>query len=395
VATLEDRGPPDPCAAVYVHVPFCWDRCAYCAFPTVADNPARHSQLVDALLAEAAYAPGVGPLLSLYLGGGTPGLLAPELLKLIINSCRRLFGLTQNVEITLEVNPANVAVHSLAAWADLGVTRISLGVQTFQDETLRALGRRHDAAAAVSALQALSTKWRGTWSADLLVGWAGQESESLESDMERLADFRPPHVSVYGLTVERGTPLASRAARGLAVTAPTDLLEAFDDAWSQRLAALSYERYEVSNFALPGHRSLHNQAYWNNASYLGLGPGAASSLHPHRWVNRADFGGYLAAAHAGHGLRASVEHLEPAARLLETLAIGLRTRDGLSVSALRRRFGPECRAVIESAAATLLGAGLLTMDDRRLVIPFPHLTKADRIVLELALKLQEALNGKM
>ncbi|MHC5210989.1 MAG: radical SAM family heme chaperone HemW [Planctomycetota bacterium] len=369
-----------------MHVPFCWDRCTYCAFPTVADDSTRHESLIGALIAEARQALPIGPLGSLYLGGGTPGLVHPTLLGRLNEALRALFAFKRHIEITLEVNPANVTAARLAQWEALGVTRLSVGVQTFREDVLRDLGRRHDARAARTALDQVARLWRRTWSADLLVGWHGQDQAALCDDIEQLTAFAPPHVSVYGLTVEHGTPLASRAARGLSVTAPTERLERFDDSWSDRLGSLGFERYEVSNFAQPGHRSRHNQSYWSNASYLGLGPGACSSMHPYRWTNRPDLEGYLEATRRGRGLRLTAEQLDPMARLLETLSIGLRTRDGLSVAGLHTRFGPAWEQLVRTGGTDLLADGLLSLDHEQLRIPERHLTKADRIVLDLARK---------
>jgi oxygen-independent coproporphyrinogen-3 oxidase len=384
VAALRDSGPPDPPTAVYVHVPFCRDRCTYCAFTTVTDDPDRHAALLDALLAEAHAVSSPSPLRSLYVGGGTPGLLDEVQLRRLVDGIRSLWSFSSEVEITLEVNPTNVTRARLDEWASIGVTRLSLGVQTFDDGALTRLARRHDAADALAALEVIASHGPSDWSADLLVGWHGQDKRALESDVRQMLAFEPPHVSVYGLTVERGTPLASRAAAGHVVTAPTALLERFDDAWSGRLAASGYERYEVSNFARPGHRSRHNQAYWANASYLGLGPGSSSSLHPYRWTNRPDLDGYLEAVRRGHGTRIEAERLDPFRRLLESLAIGLRTSDGLAVDLLNRRFGDAWGRLVLEAGAELLRLELLSLNDGRLRIPAAHLTKADRIVLDLA-----------
>jgi oxygen-independent coproporphyrinogen-3 oxidase len=339
---------------------------------------------------EARHAPAAGPARTLYLGGGTPGLLEPGLLGVMIECMCKLFSFSSDLEITLEVNPANVSLRRLEQWRQLGVTRLSLGVQTFRDDVLRGLGRRHDSRTALSALEEIAAHWSATWSADLLVGWSGQDTAALADDLARLAAFSPPHVSVYGLTVEPGTPLASRARRGLPVTAPTGLLDRFDGTWARYLGSLGYERYEVSNFARPGHRSRHNQAYWANASYLGFGPGASSSIHPHRWTNRADLSGYIAAARRGQGTRQMTERLDPTARLLETLAVGLRTLDGLAEVDMDQRFGRAWKSIVSASGTELVHAGMLTLANGRLRIPAEHLTKADRIVLDLAVEIQAA-----
>lgn len=380
---LRDAGPPRPPDSLYVHVPFCRDRCTYCAFPTVRDRPERHAALVSALRARAAASSFPAPLTTLYLGGGTPALLAPELLRQLLDGIREHVIFDPKIEITLEANPANITADALAAWAALGVTRVSVGVQTFADESLRRLARLHDADDARCALRLLATTWRSTWSADLLVGLAGQTSRDLLADVDELLGYSPPHVSVYGLTIEPRTPLAALAREGRAVTAPAHLAPDFDAAWSTRLCHAGLERYEVSNFARPGQRSRHNQAYWSNASYLGLGPGAASSIPPFRWVEREEPEAWMAAAHARRGVRRAVERLSPGQRLLESVWLGLRTCDGVDVVELDRRFGGGWRERVLPAARALLDADVLHLD-RRLRLRPADLPRADAVGQQLA-----------
>lgn len=391
-----DNGPGGPTASLYVHLPFCRERCLYCSFPTVADDPAQHRPLVDALLAEArrlSTFAHFGPIETLYLGGGTPGLLPTPVLERLLAGLRATWGMCSDVEVTLEANPANVTERSLSDWNALGITRLSLGVQTFHDDVLARLGRRHDAASAQRAIDAIAAAWRHTWSADLLGGWAGQTPESLEADIARLVASCPPHISVYALTVEDGTPLAAQQRAGRQVAASSALQPLLDECCATRLGAAGYERYEVSNYARPGHRSRHNQVYWADRSYLGLGPGAASSIHPHRWVNRADLPGYLAAARDGRPLRSSAELVAPASRLVEVLGVGLRTRDGLEAAAIDRRFGAGIATDLATAGEPLFAAGFLECGGQRLRIPEACLARADAIVTELIVRLSHLQSG--
>jgi oxygen-independent coproporphyrinogen III oxidase len=385
---LLDNGPGVALSCLYVHVPFCRERCTYCAFTTVADDPGLHAVLVDALLHEghAHDRDGAfdgGAMHTVYLGGGTPGLLDADALARLISGLRSLAPWAPQAELTLEANPANVTPRSLEAWAALGVNRLSLGIQTFHDDVLHALGRRHDAAMAHHALDLVRRHWPHTWSADLLVGWVGQRRDDLDRDLHELLAHEPPHVSVYGLTIEPATPLERLALRGVNVTAPPSRLPAFDSAWSAALSDAGLERYEVSNFARPGHRSRHNQAYWSNASYLGLGPGASSSLHPWRWVNRADLSGYLHAAATGHGVRSAAERVSPLARLLETLSCGLRTSDGLRLPDLDQRFSPAWRPLLEPSLRPLVASGWMRELPGRLVATDAARVRLDAILREL------------
>lgn len=380
---LHDAGPPRPIGSLYVHVPFCRDRCTYCAFTTLRDVPAWHAPLLAGLGRRLAHWHAPGPLRTLYLGGGTPALLAPEDLATLLDMARSCWTFDGTIEITLECNPSNVTPDSLAAWSALGINRLSLGVQTFDDHALAHLARLHDGDDARSALERIAARWPGTWSADLLVGWHGQTVAALIRDLDELLAFGPPHVSVYGLTVEPRTPLEVLQRLGRERVVPEALHPELDAAWTGRLQAAGLHRYEASNYARPGHASRHNLAYWANEDYLGLGPGAASSLHPRRWVERSDTRAWMEAAQAGHGVRAACERLTPAQRLLESLAIGLRTRAGLAPQELDRRFGPGWRERLLPAADPLLQSGLLLLD-ATLRLPPAELPRADAVVRALA-----------
>jgi oxygen-independent coproporphyrinogen III oxidase len=385
---LQDNGPSAPLRSLYVHIPFCRERCTYCSFTTIADDKLLHAPLVRAVLDECARHARAGvfrgsPLHTVYFGGGTPGLLVPDELSALVDGLRALAPRMGDAELTLEVNPANVTRETLARWTAAGFNRLSIGVQTFRDDVLARLGRRHDAATARDALALIREHWAGTWSADLLVGWAHQQHADLERDLSELLAFAPPHVSVYGLTIEAKTTLAQLAASGHEVTAASALLPAFDDVWSEALTGAGLQRYEVSNFARDGHRSRHNQAYWRNDSYIGLGPGASSSVHPQRWSNRIDVGGYLAASAAGHGVRATAESVQPFARLLETISCGLRTSDGLDARHLDDRFGPQWRAALSDRWETLMERGLLLESGGRITVRTADVVRLDAILREV------------
>jgi oxygen-independent coproporphyrinogen-3 oxidase len=368
---------------VYLHVPFCRDRCTYCAFPTVHDVPALHEPLVDALLARAAAYPLEGPLRTLYLGGGTPALLEPAALARLFAGLRRVWSFDLTIEITLESNPVNVTPESLLAWADLGVTRVSVGVQSFVDRALAHLARLHDGADARRALHLLASSWRGSFNADLLVGWSGQTPEALRADLDALLAFDPPHVSAYGLTVEPRTSLAVLQRLGRELVVPSALHPELDAVFAARLEQAGLQRYEVSNFARAGHASRHNQACWRNEDYLGLGPGAASSRHPLRWVEREDPRAWIEAARRGAGVRRACERIAPAQRLLENVSVGLRTRAGVGAGELDRRFGPAWRARLLPAAQPLRRAGVLAAGDS-LRLPPAELVRADAVARALA-----------
>ncbi len=382
---LVDLGPPGPPAHLYVHVPFCSDRCTYCAFATVLDDPRLHGRLVNGLGSELARSGPLATLQTVYLGGGTPSRLAGGHLAQLLASIRAHADVAPDAELTLEANPSDVSPEALRTWADLGVTRISLGVQTFQTTVLQRLGRHHSGDDARKALHVLR-EWGGSWSADLLVGWAHQTLAAVAADVAELIAASPPHVSVYGLTIEPGTVLAAADARGDVVRTPPALSPDLDDRWSTALIEAGYHRYEISNFALEGFQSVHNRAYWRNADVHALGPGAVSTRGPLRWRNEPDTVRYLDAIEHSRTARISCERLTPGAKLLETLAVGLRTSRGVDTSALDRRF-LGWRDRLSDTLDRCVALGLWTLEDGTLRVPDTHRVKVDRLMEELVLSL--------
>jgi len=285
------------------------------------------------------------------------------------------------------VNPSNVTTSALSAWGELGITRLSVGIQTFDDAVLARLGRHHDGDVGRRALDLLCERWHGLWSADLLVGFDGQTPTALTLDLDQLEHRSPPHVSVYGLTIEPGTALHAQASLGKKVRLDDLYLDTYDPLWSSYLHDFGYERYEVSNFALPAARSRHNQVYWRNEDYLGIGPGASSSVHPLRWSNLRDTKRYLEQVGRNLDTRHRVERLTPSDRLLESLGVGLRTRDGLDIAELDRRFGSGWRPALAQGVEQLTRCQLLEEVDGRLRVPSTALTRADSIAAVFARKL--------
>ncbi|MDG2150442.1 MAG: radical SAM family heme chaperone HemW [Planctomycetota bacterium] len=382
---LFDRGPKAAPQSLYVHVPFCTDRCTYCAFATMADRPALHRDLVDALLLEYGRRPALeAGMETVYFGGGTPGLLAPGLLERLLNGLQARSRLETGAEITLEVNPTNVSKDALSAWSELGITRLSIGIQTFDDAVLAGFGRHHDGDLGRAALDLIAEHWKGLWSADLLVGFKDQTSQDLTFDLAQLLKRSAPHISVYGLTIEPGTQLHEQARRGSVVRLEDTYMDSYDILWSSYLHGFGYERYEVSNFALPEARSRHNQAYWRNEDYLGIGPGASSSRHPLRWSNLRDTKQYLEQISGNRDTRHHVERLQPSDRLLESLGVGLRTRDGVDIDELERRFGDSWRIALAAGIQQLKQQRLLEEVDNNLRIPATALTRADSIAAVFA-----------
>lgn len=346
-------------AGLYVHIPFCRQKCAYCDFYSM---PAKgRSELmedyVDALLAEwrlrrhETEAPH-----TLYLGGGTPtSLPLPLLLRLI----GELPGETAE-ELTLELNPDDVTPELLRALADTPVNRVSMGVQSLADGELRAVGRTHSAAGALRAMELLASTGREV-SVDLMMGLPGQTPESWERSLRRVLEFRAGHLSAYILSWEPGTRLYAARMAGRLSETPDHVIAGMYATLCRLSREAGYEHYEIANLALPGHRSRHNSAYWRFEPYLGLGPGAHSFDGHTRRYNPPALRPYI--EHYAKGM-ASGEHSFPTVdpensteRYNDYVMVRLRTSDGLDPQEASLLFGADSAAQIAAAAGRHLASG--------------------------------------
>lgn len=348
VAVGVDRRYPPAMFGVYVHVPWCRARCPYCAFDVDVRRDRPHEAFAAALLREWELRRPIAPgrPSTLYFGGGTPSLAPPGDIARIVRAVDPAPG----AEITLEVNPGEIDAARLAAFRDAGVTRLSVGVQTFDPTLAARLGRRRDAAAAPAALRLAREIGFDSVSLDLLFAVPGQSRDAWRADLDAAAALGPDHVSLYGLTIEDGTAFAKGGRQ------PMD-----EDAWRERyddavasLAAGGWDRYEVSNFARPGHRGRHNEHYWRARPWIGLGPSA------HGWwpdgtrtANVAGVTGYLAADDP----LAEAAVPSPEALAWELCWSTLRHVDGLDRAVLRRWTGLDVEA-----PAALVRAGLLSAE---------------------------------
>jgi oxygen-independent coproporphyrinogen-3 oxidase len=357
---------------VYVHVPFCERVCPYCDFAVVAARrlPAdREARYVDALLAElelrrVAFAGAT--LVSLYLGGGTPSLLTPAALGRVIDAVRSAFP-ADAPEISMEVNPSTVERDRLPGFREVGVNRVSLGVQSFDDEVLKRLGRAHRADEARRTLASARAAGFDALSVDLIHAAPGQTLQRLERDLEEVVDFRPEHVSGYELTVEPGTPFHLAARRGQLSLPSEELAVAMLELLEALLDAAGYERYELSNYARPGFASVHNRRYWERQPVLGLGVGAHSLDPPSagapfgiRRANTRRLDAYLAQVDARRPAEdTSVETLDAATARGEAAFLALRSTRGLAAARFTVEFGRSPRGFWEPAIERLVAEGLL------------------------------------
>jgi putative oxygen-independent coproporphyrinogen III oxidase len=358
---------------VYVHVPFCERVCPYCDFAVVAARPLApglEERYVAAVLREleGRRAPFAGRgLASIYFGGGTPALLRPGSLERILAAVRGAFPAAGPVEVTLEANPSTLERARLPAFRALGVNRLSLGIQSFDDTVLRRLGRAHRAEAGRAALRAAREAGFANLSLDLIFAAPGQDLAALEADLAEAAAFAPEHVSAYALTLESGTPFARAAARGRLALPDEDLAAAMMVRVAERLEAAGLPSYELSSFARPGFEAVHNARYWARRPVLGLGMGAWSSdpASPEapfgsRRANLRELGAYLAAVETGQSPEREREVLAAPVARGEAAFLALRTRRGLEAAAFAREFGVTPRALWGEAIEALRARGLLS-----------------------------------
>lgn len=361
---------PSPAPGLYLHVPFCSAICPYCDFAVLLGGAEKRRRFVDYLLAEIALWEGEdwAPFDTVYFGGGTPSALTPEDLGRILEAVAARLPLASEPWIFLEANPEDVTPESLAAWRGLGVRTLSLGIQSFQDEALRFLGRRHTAEEARRSVLAAKEAEFSTVSVDLIYGSPGETIDSFRASLEEAVRLAPDHLSCYQLTINEGTPFGFRAARGQLVELPEPAQVNFFTFTHRFLADAGYPAYEVSSFARdPGHRSRHNAKYWHHVPYLGLGPSAHSLRGDRRFWNERKLGPYEARVAAGERPIAGFEDLTASDRALEAVMLGLRTAEGIDLGSFRERFGRDLEATNRVLLDRLEDEGLLLREGGHLV----------------------------
>jgi oxygen-independent coproporphyrinogen-3 oxidase len=358
---------------LYVHIPFCIRKCRYCDFNSLDDSPVSPGEYIDGVVREmelrAAHLDGALAAPTLYFGGGTPSLLEPALVARVVDAAARRFGLERDAEITLEANPGTLTEERLRGYRAAGLNRLSLGVQSFDDRQLAFLGRVHSAAQARDAFTLAGRAGFANIGMDLMHSLPGESLALWRADLAEAVALGPAHLSVYGLTIEEGTPLAALEEAGELGPLPgDDSAEMIREAMA-RLAGAGYEQYEIANFARPGCRSRHNQAYWRRAPYLGFGAGAHSFIREGygvRWQNANDPAGYLASLAEGRLPDEGRETLSRGDAMAEFMFLGLRMLDGIETERFRAEFDAPVTAVWPGEIDFLTTAGLLERVGTRL-----------------------------
>src|SRR5882724_9499804 len=335
-----------PIHHLYVHIPFCARICPYCAFYKDLLDRSQTSRFCEAILRDldqqcASFA--LSPE-TIYFGGGTPTALTTSQLEFLLGGFRERLNLSSLAEWTIEANPGSVSARKAALLHKLGVTRVSLGVQSLDDELLKLLGREHNSQQAEQSFHILRTGGLANINVDLMFGLPGQTIEQWKATLEKTIGLQPEHISAYCLTYEEDTEFFLRHARG-ELLQDTDEDAGFFEMAMSILEDAGYEQYEISNYARPGFASVHNRAYWLGKNYLGLGPSAFSTVGMERWQNVCDYRGYADRLLSGQSPRGFSESLTNEMKRSERVTLSLRTRDGVAASELRH-FGPETRELM-------------------------------------------------
>jgi oxygen-independent coproporphyrinogen-3 oxidase len=365
---------------VYLHIPFCRKACTYCDFHFSTGSRLKQ-RVLEAMLRELDLrAPAVqGPADTVYFGGGTPSLLTPAEIGAFLSALRQGPGIAAGAEVTLEANPDDITAETLAAWRDIGITRLSLGTQSFREDRLRFMGRAHTAEQALRSIDLIADAGFTSWTIDLIYGLPGMTLAEWDEQLRIALDHGMPHLSAYCLTVEPRTALARQVERG-EVLPPGDADQSAQfQLLMECMAAAGMEHYEISNFALPGQRSRHNSAYWAGLPYLGIGPSAHSFSGTHRRWNIANNARYVQALEAGEDAPHDTEETTPHRRSNESILTGLRTGEGLDPHTLDPGWGPEQWQLV----ARHISGGHMVERNGRLVLTNAGKQFADRIAASL------------
>jgi oxygen-independent coproporphyrinogen-3 oxidase len=349
-------------SGVYLHIPFCRSRCSYCDFATeVYRNDEAVERYVRALIVEirnSAAAP-ARSVDTIYFGGGTPSLLAPEQLRRIIDAVRARFAVAPAAEITMEMNPATVTPEKLTAFRAIGINRASFGVQTFNDRDLKLLARGHDADDARQTYRMLREAGFGNISFDLIAGLPGQTIDDWSRNLDEAIAMLPEHLSLYLLEIHESTPLAEQVRSGRRKPIDEELAAEMYRIMLDRLADSGYEQYEISNFAMPGFGSRHNSKYWRLDPVYGFGVSAHSFDGRERYANERDTASYVNKLDAGGTPEVWREAIDKAS---ESAFLGMRLTSGIDVEFYAANFGRR----IEDDLAEAKEDGLVELIDGRL-----------------------------
>lgn len=370
---------------LYIHVPFCLQKCHYCDFVSYPYDRQHALAYVTALEQEMRH---YGQKLAgqtvstVFIGGGTPTVLPEELLTKLLLACQRHFVWENNGEVTVEANPGTVDQSKLHSLKQLGVNRLSLGVQACQQPLLKLLGRIHNYRQAQQAMETARQVGFTNISLDLIFALPGQGLADWRQSLKLVTQWQPEHLSCYSLQLEEGTPLAQAVQQGKLAPCPEEQELAMYYEAIGYLTSHGYQHYEISNFARPGYRSRHNLSYWQNEHYIGLGPAAHSHYRGQRWANTAGLEDYVQQLARGRLPVCEQTSLTKLDSMIETMFMGLRLLEGVNLHRFYQRFGQSVNAVWPKQIDKLVTDGLLEMSDSHIRLTAKGLPIANTVFAE-------------
>ena len=369
-------------AGLYIHVPFCLSKCRYCSFYSIT-SARLLPEFVKAVAQEIAFYKNIfSSFDTLYFGGGTPSLLTIRQAQTILDAARNHFDITRQAEITMEINPGDVSLEYFQALRKLGINRLNIGVQSFDDPLLKFLGRRHTAKQAIESIETARTAGFTNLGFDLIYGIHGQNLRSWRQTLKKALSFSPEHLSCYQLSLDRKTFLYRQYKKeGLDLSSEKEALDFFITT-SKVLTEAGYNHYEVSNFARTHHyKSRHNRKYWDHKPYLGLGPAAHSFSDNRRWWNKADVKTYLKVIGSGRKPVITSEMLSTKQLALEALFLGMRTSDGVNLESFKKLYGLDLLTGKKSIIEALIDNKLVVLKNDRLCPTLAGMAVADSLSL--------------
>ena len=360
-------------SSLYVHIPFCLKRCIYCDFVSGIYDPKKAEQYIAALRKEIALIsqepnlkisphpslPKRGKFETLFIGGGTPTALSAEALRELIKHIFSHIAFADNYEATIEANPGTLNKEKLTAIREAGMNRISIGIQSFNDEELKILGRLHSSSVAEQAVHLARDAGFENIGIDLIYGIPGQGMESWNKTLEKAVKLKPRHISAYELTVEKGTVLYARHQEGILKSLDDDLIAEMYNRTIDYLASEGYVHYEISNFAMAGYSCRHNLNYWDRGEYYGVGLGAHSFINGNRYYNTGNIEDYLKAVSEKRSPVKATEHITEDKALSEAVFLGMRKTEGINVESFFKRYGLNILSHYQYEIADMQEKGLI------------------------------------
>lgn len=371
-------------AGLYLHIPFCRQACHYCDFH-FSTNLRPKAAVLQAIVQELALQRDYlrqAPITSIYVGGGTPSLLTAQELGTVLEAVAQHFTLPADIEITLEANPDDVVLDKLRTWKQLGVNRLSIGIQSFQDAVLRAMNRAHDSQEAWRSVLLAHQVGFDNLSIDLMYATPGLTQSMWEADLATAMQLRPTHIAAYCLTIESNTAFGRWYQQGKLRAVEEDIAAQQFDTLVDVLSAHHYEHYEVSNFCQPGCYAQHNTNYWKQGYYLGIGPGAHSYNGTTRQYNIRHNARYINSLQQGQ-IPCTVEELSPQDHINEYLMTSLRTRWGCDLGRLQEQYGYHLREAAKPYLTQLVAHNLAIFQGNHLVLTRAGQLLADKITAAL------------